>query len=60
MRINGWPCGRIGIHRDDGQVVYIRWSKRVLILRQESEADGWLRRQLALQCTVRGAVGLTD
>ena len=39
---------RIGIRRDDGQVVYIRWSKRVLVLRQESEADGWLRRQLAL------------
>jgi hypothetical protein len=39
---------RIGIRRDDGQVVYIHWSKRVLVLRQESEADGWLRRQLAL------------
>jgi len=39
---------RIGIRRDDGQVVYIRWSKRVLVLREESEADGWLRRQLAL------------
>ena len=39
---------RIGIRRDDGCVVYIRWSKRVLVLRQESEADGWLRRQLAL------------
>jgi hypothetical protein len=43
-----WPRERIGIRRDDGQVVYIRWSKRVLILRQESEADAWLRRQLAL------------
>ena len=43
-----WPRERIGIRRDDGQVVYIRWSKRVLVLRQESEADGWLRRQLAL------------
>ena len=42
------PRERIGIRRDDGQVVYIRWSKRVLVLRQESEADGWLRRQLAL------------
>jgi len=42
------PCERIGVRRDDGQVVYIRWSKRVLVLRQESEADGWLRRQLAL------------
>jgi hypothetical protein len=42
------PRARIGIRRDDGQVVYIRWSKRVLVLRQESEADGWLRRQLAL------------
>jgi len=39
---------RIGLRRDDGQVVYIRWSKRVVVLRQESEADGWLRRQLAL------------
>jgi hypothetical protein len=39
---------RIGIRRDNGQVVYIHWSKRVLVLRQESEADGWLRRQLAL------------
>lgn len=43
-----WPRERIGIRRDDGQVVYILWSKRVLVLRQESEADGWLRRQLAL------------
>jgi hypothetical protein len=43
-----WPRERIGIRRDDGQVIYIRWSKRVLVLRQESEADGWLRRQLAL------------
>jgi hypothetical protein len=42
------PRERIGIRRDDGQVVYIRWSKRVLVVRQESEADGWLRRQLAL------------
>ena len=42
-----WPRERIGIRRDDGQVVYLRWSKRVLVLRQESEADGWLRRQLA-------------
>jgi hypothetical protein len=39
---------RIGIRRDGGPVVYICWSKRVLVLRQESEADGWLRRQLAL------------
>jgi hypothetical protein len=38
---------RIGICRDDGGVVYIRWSKRVVVLRQESEAEGWLRRQLA-------------
>jgi hypothetical protein len=43
-----WPRERIGIRRDDGCVVYIRWSKRVLVLRQELEADGWLRRQLAL------------
>ena len=42
------PGERIGIRRDDGHVVYIRWSKRVVVLRQESEADGWLRRQLAL------------
>ena len=38
---------RIGICRDAGGVVYIRWSKRVVVLRQESEAEGWLRRQLA-------------
>ena len=42
------PRERIGIRRYDGRVVYIRWSKRVLVLREESEADGWLRRQLAL------------
>jgi hypothetical protein len=41
------PHERIGIRRDDGLVVYIRWSKRVVVLRQESEAEGWLRRQLA-------------
>jgi hypothetical protein len=39
---------RLGIRRDDACVVYIRWSKRVVVLRQESEAEGWLRRQLAL------------
>jgi hypothetical protein len=38
---------RIGIRRDDGAVVYIRWSQRVVVLRQESEAESWLRRQLA-------------
>ena len=38
---------RIGIRRDDGQHITLTWSKRVLVLRQESEADGWLRRQLA-------------
>jgi hypothetical protein len=42
------PRERIGIRRDDGCVVYICWSKRILVLRQELEADGWLRRQLAL------------
>jgi hypothetical protein len=42
------PRERIGIRRDDGHVIYISWSKRVLVLRQESEAEGWLRRQLAL------------
>ena len=41
------PQERIGIRREDGLVVYIRWSKRVVVLRQESEAEGWLRRQLA-------------
>jgi hypothetical protein len=39
---------RITIQRMDGRRVTIGWSKRVLVLRQESEADGWLRRQLAL------------
>jgi hypothetical protein len=39
---------RITIQRTDGRRVTIGWSKRVLVLRQESEADGWLRRQLAL------------
>ena len=39
---------RIGIRRDDGRVIYIGWSKRVLVLRPESEAEAWLRRQLAL------------
>ena len=42
------PRERIGICRDDGGVVYIRWAKRVVVLRQESEAESWLRRQLAL------------
>jgi hypothetical protein len=37
------PRERIGIRRNHGQVVYIRWSKRVVVLRQESEAEGWLR-----------------
>jgi hypothetical protein len=42
------PRDRIGIRRDDGRVIYIGWSKRVLVLRPESEAEAWLRRQLAL------------
>ena len=41
------PRERIGICRDVGGVVYIGWSKRVIVLRQESEAESWLRRQLA-------------
>ena len=41
------PRDRIGIRRDDGRVIYIGWSKRVLVL-PESEAEAWLRRQLAL------------
>jgi hypothetical protein len=39
---------RIDIRRDDGKVITICWTKRLVVLRQESEADGWLRRQLAL------------
>jgi len=42
------PRERIGIRRDDGRVIYIAWSKRVVVLRPESEAEAWLRRQLAL------------
>jgi hypothetical protein len=38
---------RIDIRRDDGRVVTISWARRIVVLRQESEADGWLRRQLA-------------
>jgi hypothetical protein len=39
---------RIDIRRDDGKVITICWTKRLVVLRQESEADAWLRRQLAL------------
>ena len=39
---------RIVIQRMDGRRITIGSSKRILVLRQESEADGWLRRQLAL------------
>lgn len=39
---------RIDIRRDDGRVVTISWAQRLVVLSQESEADGWLRRQLAL------------
>ena len=38
---------RIGIRRDEGGVIYIGWSKRVVVRRHESEAEAWLRRQLA-------------
>jgi hypothetical protein len=38
---------RIDIRRDYGRVVTISWAQRLVVLRQESEADGWLRRQLA-------------
>jgi hypothetical protein len=42
------PRERIGIRRDGGRMIYVGWSKRVLVLRPESEAEAWLRRQLAL------------
>jgi hypothetical protein len=38
--------------RDDGEAICIRCSKRVLVLRQESEPEGWLRRQLAFLSSV--------
>ena len=47
-KAEGVVAQRITIQRTDGRRVTIGWSKRVLVLRQESEADGWLRRQLAL------------
>ncbi len=43
----GHRLERIDIRRDDGRVVTISWAQRLLVLRQESEGDGWLRRQLA-------------
>jgi len=45
--IRGRHPEHVDIRRDDGRVITLSWSKRVLVLRQESEADGWLRRQLA-------------
>jgi len=50
VRVGHNPRGggeRIAIRRDDGRVVCIAWSKRVVVLRQETEAHEWLRRQLA-------------
>jgi hypothetical protein len=38
---------RITVRRDDGKTVTITWSRRIVVLRQESEADSWLRTQLA-------------
>ena len=38
---------RIAIRRDDGRQIILHWSKRIVVMRQEDEADGWLRRQLA-------------
>jgi len=37
---------RIVIKRDDGKVVGLGWGRRIVVLRQESEAHDWLRRQL--------------
>jgi hypothetical protein len=45
--IRGRYPERVDIRRDDRRIITLGWSKRVLVLRQESEADGWLRRQLA-------------
>lgn len=43
----GWRPERIDIRRDDGRIITISWAQRLVVLSQESEADGWLRRQLA-------------
>ena len=44
---NGTWVERIAIRREDGRRVTIGWSKRVVVLREEGEAEGWLRRRLA-------------
>jgi hypothetical protein len=41
------PRDHVVIRRDDGKSVVIGWARRIVVLRQEDDADGWLRRQLA-------------
>jgi hypothetical protein len=45
-RRDGSLAERIEIQREDGRRCAIGWSKRVLVLRQPTEAEDWLRRQL--------------
>jgi hypothetical protein len=46
------PAGggeRIQIRRDDSKHIVLRWSRRVVVMQQpqDTEAEMWLRRQLA-------------
>jgi hypothetical protein len=41
------PRDHVVIRRDDGKTIVIGWARRIVVMQQEDNADGWLRRQLA-------------
>jgi hypothetical protein len=45
-RPDGTIRERIGIERSDGRRISIYWTKRILVIREPTSAEQWLRRQL--------------
>jgi hypothetical protein len=43
----GPPRDHVAIRRDDGKTIVIGWGRRIAVLQQPTEADAWLRRELA-------------
>jgi hypothetical protein len=42
-----WRGDHVVIRRDDGKTIVIGWARRIVVIQQEDDVDGWLRRQLA-------------
>lgn len=43
----GPPRDHVAIRRDDGKTIVIGWARRIVVMQQPTEADAWLRRELA-------------